>query len=167
MCKSQLCSICLKVDYSMDDQWNMWVKVGVRKLVSIDGVTTLSMTEQELNIVGQNYNPVVNSLSTGAWHHSSPNNTAASAAPFLSTINDAVHSPLQASWGTEQDNELDQSGNDLLNELGWDLPRGNTHVTPSTPVSQGAILPSVCVSHPILDSPQLLSYRVCYRQKYK
>jgi hypothetical protein len=143
----------------------MWVKVGVRKLVSIDGVTRLSSTEQELNIVGQNCNPAVNSPSTGAWHHSSPKNTAAAAAPFLSTINEAAHSPMQASWDTEHDNELDQSENDLLNELGWDLPRGNTHVTPSTPVSYGVILPA---SHPRLDSPQLLaSYIVCYRQTYK
>jgi hypothetical protein len=150
----------------MDDQWNMWVKVGIHKLVSIDGMTTLSMTEQELNIVGQNCNPVVRGLSTSAWHHSYPVSTAALATPFVATINESVHSPLQASWDTEQDNELDQSGHELLNELGWDLLRG-THITPSTPVSNGAILPAICVSHPILDSPHLLSYRVCYRQKYK
>jgi hypothetical protein len=152
----------LKVDYSMDDQWNMWVKVGVRKLVSIDGVTTLSRTEQALNLGEQNCHPVVNDPSTSAWHHSSPMSTATLAATFVATINESVHSPLQASWNTEQDNELNQSGHELLNELGWDLPRG-THITPSTPVSNGVILPAVCASDPILDSPQLLSYRVCYR----
>jgi hypothetical protein len=35
-------------DYLMDDQWNMWVKTGVQKLVSLDDVT-----EQAGNRVGQ------------------------------------------------------------------------------------------------------------------
>jgi hypothetical protein len=34
----------------MDDQWNMWTKVGVRKLVSLDGETT-TMSEHESCIV--------------------------------------------------------------------------------------------------------------------
>ena len=33
----------IQVDYSKDDQWNMWVKVGVRTLVSVDdGVEVLA-----------------------------------------------------------------------------------------------------------------------------
>jgi hypothetical protein len=57
-----------KVDYATDEQWKMWVKVGVRKLVSMDGVT-VSMTEHERNIVTQNYSSTVTSPSTGAGHH--------------------------------------------------------------------------------------------------
>jgi hypothetical protein len=91
----------------MDDQWNIWVKVGVRKLVSLD-----DMTEQVGNRVGQNYNSTFTSPSIGTWNPYVPVRRVA--------VLDNQFSFCHKLWDMARDNELDQTGGDLIKQIGWD-----------------------------------------------
>ncbi len=118
----------------------MWVKVGVRKLVSMDGVT-VSMTEHERNIVTQNYSSTVTRPSTGAGHHE----TVA-----VYRNNESVHTPSPASWDMERETELNQTGRGLLDDIGWDWYPSNGRA-PDTPVRNWWILPAVSGKHAPVD----------------
>jgi hypothetical protein len=117
-----------KVDCSTDAQWNMWVQVGVCKLIAADGSTT-SMTEQENVIVERNYSPNSMSPSNGMWNYSS-SGTAASA----SFVEPCTPSFQARPWGMEEDNALDQSGGDLLDAMEFNVDQGY-HRTLNTSVS--------------------------------
>jgi hypothetical protein len=117
-----------KVDCSTDAQWNMWVKVGVCKLIAAEGSTT-SMTDQENVIVERNYSPNSMSPSNGMWNYSS-SATAASA----SFAEHCTPSFQARPWGMEEDNALDQSGGDLLDAMEFNVDQG-CHQTLNTSVS--------------------------------
>jgi hypothetical protein len=109
----------------MDEQWNMWVKVGVRKLVSTDGATA-NMTEEESKIVKENNCSTFKSPSTGARQQPALDN------PSLSNIHESEHAPSQALWNLDDDDELNQSGSELLNEIGWGWIPANQKATNTT-----------------------------------
>ena len=129
----------IKVDYSMDEQWMMWIKLGVCKLVSNDG-NEGSMTEPESKLARKNYRSVlptqaakacrlptnqVNTINHG--HRVSPN------IPAL------VRAALPTSWTVEQDAAINATGLDLLPDLGWNTPLA-FEAEPVTPVSTCDIL---------------------------
>ena len=110
----------IQVNYSDNEQWNMWVKVGIRKLVSSDGKTT-TMTKHESSIVRQHGNISFPSQISGAWNKSLQVSSAALQEPFvLPSIQNTVHTKFPASAAMEQDDAYDsEMGSDLLEELGW------------------------------------------------
>jgi hypothetical protein len=117
-----------KVDYSTDAQWNMWVKVGVCRLIAAEGSTT-SMTDQENVIVERDFSPNFISPSNCTWNYSS-SATAASA----SFAEPCTPSFQARPWGMEEDNALDLSGGDLLDAMEFNVDQGH-HRTLNTSVS--------------------------------
>jgi hypothetical protein len=103
----------------------MWVKMGVRKMVSADDMPAPTSHRGE-----QIYNSTFTSPLNGAWNPSIPVGRAA--------VLDSQFSLCQESWDMEADNELDQTGGDLIKRLGWNFPDGNQAVT-NTPVSYWSI----------------------------
>lgn len=103
----------------------MWVKMGVRKMVSADDVPATTS-----HWGGQMYNSTFTSPSNGAWNPSVPVGHAA--------VLDNPFSLCQESWEMDTENELDQTGGDLIKRLGWTFPEGNQAVA-NTPVSYWAI----------------------------
>ena len=110
----------LKVNYSDNEQWNMWVKVGIRQLVLSDGKTT-TMTKHESSIVRQHENISFPRQISGAWNKSLQVSSAATKEPFvLPCIQNRVHAPFSVSGAMEEDDSYDpEMGSDLLDELGW------------------------------------------------
>jgi hypothetical protein len=100
----------------MDAEWNMWVKMGVRKMISADDTPAPTS-----NRGGQNYNSTFTSPSNGAWNPSIPVGQA--------VVLDNQFSHCQESWDMATDNELDQTGGDLIMRLGWDFLEGNQALT--------------------------------------
>ena len=116
----------IQVDYSIDKQWNVWVKVGIRKLVSLDGITN-TMTEYESAIVNQD-SATAATMSPGPGHHP--------AVGVVYTSNKLINLlPLSVSGDDACDTELNQSGSDLLDDIGWGFSGHNEEAT-NTPVSQ-------------------------------
>jgi hypothetical protein len=109
------------VDYSVDEQWNLWVKQGIRKLVSCD-----DMPEQMGTKVGPQYNTA--SPPPGAWPATGPGGSVA--------ILEHSFTSGKQSWDVAEDNELDQTGGDLLQTIGWDWMERN-QAAPNTQVSDG------------------------------
>ena len=56
---------CVQVNYEMDEQWQLWSKVGIRKLVAIMNVA-IPMTEQERCIVERHSSATFTSTSADA-----------------------------------------------------------------------------------------------------
>jgi hypothetical protein len=121
----------------MDDKWNTWVKMGVCTMVSFD-----DMTEQASNRVKQNYNSTCTSPSNGACHPSVPVRRVA--------VLDNQFSFCQESWDMARDNELDQTGGDLMKWIGWDWMKGD-QALPNTPVSYWSIQTVIGGKHTIVD----------------
>jgi hypothetical protein len=105
----------------VDEQWNLWVKLGIRRLVSCD-----DMPEHMGTKVGQQYNTA--SPPPGAWHETGPVGTVA--------ILDNSLTASKQSWDVAEDNELDQTGGDLLQTIGWDWMERH-QAAPNTQVSDG------------------------------
>ena len=131
----------------------MWGTVGVRRLIAgSDGVTSSS------NVLGQNDGPMVRGSSAGGWQPT----TAVLDNPYAALM------PLPALWDTEHDTALDQSGSDLLEGIGWDLPPQNSAPANEHPVSLWwEMLPAALVTdtHPSSSTdPSLLSNRVSYNR---
>jgi hypothetical protein len=103
----------------VDEQWNLWVKLGIRRLVSSD-----DMPGQMGTTVGQHYNTA--SPPPGAWHATGPVGSVA--------ILDNSLTASKQSWDVAEDTELDQTGGDLLHSIGWDWMERH-HAAPNTPVS--------------------------------
>ena len=123
----------------MDDEWNSWVKVGIRKMIA-------PTTEQESNIVRQNYSSTFTSPAISPWHQSAPVRVDALDNHFQSEIDRSKHSQVQRSWNVDLEHDLEKSGTDLLNEIGWDWNL-DTQATPGTLVSNGYIVPPGCENH--------------------
>ena len=105
----------------------MWVKLGIRKLVSSDGKTA-TITEHESCIVRPHFNTITYSSNIlGASNETVPINEEALQNPFVQ---------FPASGAMEVDDLLDQSGIELLNAIEWD-PDGEIQVPPKTTVSVG------------------------------
>ena len=135
----RLASIYLKVDYAMDDEWNRWVKVGIRKMIA-------PTTEQESNIVGQNYSSTYTSPTISPWHQSAPVRLDALDNHFQAEINTSIHSQVPRSWNLDLEHDLEKSGTDLLDQIGWDWNL-DSQVTPRTSVSNGYIVSAGCGNH--------------------
>ena len=65
LCFLTLLHACVQVNYKMDEQWQLWSKVGIRKLVSIMNVA-IPMTEQERCIVERHSSDTFSSASANA-----------------------------------------------------------------------------------------------------
>ena len=117
----------------MDDQWNMWGKVGVQRLLSVDGVTT-SMPKQEHNIGGQYGRSIFPSPTNLAFNQPVTKRRAAMVTPFSTGIDASVDMPLPMSWNEDLDTELVTAGNQLLGIMDWPLNMEEDEAT-HTPVS--------------------------------
>jgi hypothetical protein len=122
----------------MDDQWNIWVRIGVRKLVLLD-----DMTEQAGNRVGQNYNSTFTSPSIVTWNPYVPVRRGVA-------VLDNQFSFCHELWDMARDNELDQTGGDLIKQIGWDWLEGG-QALPNTPVSYWSIQTTIGGKHTIVD----------------
>jgi hypothetical protein len=120
----------------MDAEWNMWVKMGVRKMVSADDMPAPTSHRGR-----QNYNSVFASQSNDAWSPSSPIGRA--------SVLDSQFSLCEDSWDIATDDAFNQTGGDLIKRLGWKFPEGNQAVT-NTPVSYWAIK-TTAGKHAIVD----------------
>jgi hypothetical protein len=134
--------MCAKVCCSIDKQWKLWVKVGVQKLVSLDGVTT-SMTEQESCIFRKDNSSVCHkSFNSGmAWHHQS-------VSVQMAALENRVLLPMHGGWeDMEHDRESCRRGNELLDVMGWD----NQVATNNTQVSHWWMQQAVCGKHQVVN----------------
>ena len=109
----------------MDEQWQLWVKLGIGRLVSVDG--------QGSKMVGQSCSSTFTSPLPGAWDRSVPVQVPPKENRFLSTIDTSVNTPWPAWWNSDFELDLDQSGGELLHAIDWGSTEGNT-VPPYTPV---------------------------------
>ena len=109
----------------MDEEWQLWVKVGIRQLVSVDGPGS--------KMVGQRCSSTFTPPLTGAWHQSVPIQVAPLENRFFSNIEASVNTPSPALWNSDFEFDLEQSGSDLLRDIGWSSIEGNP-VPPDTPV---------------------------------
>ena len=111
------------MNYANDEQWNVWVEEGFRKLVAVDSATT-SMHKPADNYVEKSNCINSTSPSRGAYER------------LAEFVNNTNKTPRQATWGVEEDRELDLSGGDLIEEIGWDWSRV-TNITTDSRVSAG------------------------------
>ncbi len=96
--------------------------------------------------VGQQYNTA--SPPPGAWHETGPVGTVA--------ILDNSLTASKQSWDVAEDNELDQTGGNLLQTIGWDWMERH-QAAPNTQVSDGGFDTTDRGQHASIDSPHLLS----------
>ena len=118
----------------MDEQWMMWIKLGVCKLVSIDG-NEGSMTEPESKLVRKDYRSVLPTRAAKACRlPTNQVNTMNHEHRVSPNIQALVPTALPTSWTVEQDAAIDVTGLDLLADLGWNTPLAYEAET-VTPVS--------------------------------
>jgi hypothetical protein len=121
----------------MDDQWNMWTKVGVRKLVWLDGETT-TMSEHESGIVmSQHRSPACATVSTSSWQQPTEDRRSivAIASQFPSAAHALPHTPAMGSWNQQYNKMLSLCGSNVLDHLAVAEQRSNLPAIINTPVS--------------------------------
>jgi hypothetical protein len=114
----------IKVDYSGDDQWNRWVKIGVRKLVSVDDGVYTKMADR--TIANNQYCLPFPGTPNDQWAQSATVKGGPLANSFASPANH--DSQLHGTWDAGRDIELNESGSDLLQAIGWEPNTANHHV---------------------------------------
>ena len=119
MCTSHI----WQVNYLNDDQWNLWGKLGIRKLVSIDG-TTPSVKEHENIMVRQSSRPIVAGGPCEARSQYYKGLVAALEPGFPLPIHDVVATSVRDPWTAILDNESEDDGSELFT---WDWRESPSH----------------------------------------
>lgn len=109
-CSTNSFTLCdAQIDYANDEQWNMWVKAGVWKLLSSDGKST-GIT----NNINNNRNQNAASISPHQFPH---DNCRVSDNPITSTV-----TPLQTACDIPTYTPLDlHSGEEYLDAMDFDF----------------------------------------------
>ena len=95
----------------MDDQWRLWVKLGVRKLV---------LKEDIPSGVADHKSEIVKTTMPEAGLHFVSKQVPPLEYQLLPHIDASVHTSLEGFDNIDFENNLEhQSGDDILHELGW------------------------------------------------
>jgi hypothetical protein len=135
-CATNNFALCLQIDYGQDEEWNMWVKAGVFKLLSSDANSTC--------ITGNNSNLSASMMSPHPSVHGRNN--------VVQNLVASTVTPLPESCDMHNNIALNhRNGADLLEAIEWDFQFDDDPLDPrvteiNMQVSNSQIWPGVCAT---------------------